>query len=66
MEDRRENLNGRINFYNLHWPRDKYFFEEGPKIIGVRKCQVPTFAYTEKEAYVMMAMNVIRCTRGKS
>lgn len=63
MDQRRETLQGKLKFFQLHWPRDDYFFEKGPKILGVRKCQKPTFAYTEEEAYVMMAMNVIKCNR---
>jgi adenine-specific DNA-methyltransferase len=63
MEDRRENQQGKLDFYNLHWPRDEYFFERGEKILCIRKCAVPTFAYTEEEAYVMMSFNVIRSKR---
>jgi len=63
MNERRENKNGRLNYYHLHWPRDEYFFEPGPKILSVRKCIRPTFAYTEESAYVMMSINVIRSTR---
>jgi hypothetical protein len=63
MDERRENQQGKLKFYQLHWPRDDYFFEKGPKILAVRKCQKPTFAYTEEEAYVMMAMNIIKCKR---
>lgn len=63
MEDRRENQSGSIRFYNLHWPRSQAFFEAGPKILSVRKCASPTFTYTEREAYVMMAVNVIRTHR---
>ncbi len=63
MEDRRENQQGKLSFNNLHWPRDEYFFEKGEKILSVRKCSVPTFAFTEEEAYVMMSFNVIRSKR---
>lgn len=63
MEDRRENQQGKLGFNNLHWPRDEYFFEKGEKILSVRKCAVPTFAFTEEEAYVMMSFNVIRSKR---
>jgi len=63
MDSRRENLNGRLDFYHLHWPRDKYFFELGPKILSPRKCSTPTFAYTETESYVMMSINVIKTER---
>lgn len=63
MDERRENQQGKLKYFHLHWPRDDYFFEEGPKILAVRKCEKPTFAYTEDEAYVMMAMNIIKCNR---
>jgi adenine-specific DNA-methyltransferase len=63
MDDRRENQKGTLGFNHLHWPRDNYFFEEGAKILSVRKCSVPTFAYTEVEAYVMMSFNVFRSKR---
>lgn len=59
MEARRENRNGRIQFFHLHWPRDERFFAKGPKILAVRKCERPVFAYTEDEAYGMMAFNFI-------
>ena len=63
MEERRENKKGKIKFYHLHWPRESYFFEKGPKILSVRKCPVPIFVYTEEEAFVMMAFNVIKTDR---
>jgi len=63
MEERRENKMGRIKFYHLHWPRDSYFFIKGPKILVVRKCSFPIFIYTEREAFVMLAFNVIKTNR---
>lgn len=63
MEARRETRMGRMKYYHVHWPRKERFFLPGPKILAVRKCARPTFAYTEKEAYVMMAFNVIRTER---
>lgn len=63
MAKRRETKNGRIETFHLHWPRNETFFQPGAKILSVRKCAVPTFAYTEDEAYVMMAFNVIRTSR---
>lgn len=63
MEARRENRMRRLQFYHVHWPRKEDFFRTGPKILSVRKCCRPTFTYTEKEAYVMMAFNVIRTER---
>ncbi len=63
MEARRETRMGRMRFYHLHWPRKERFFLPGPKILAPRKCARPTFAYTEREAYVMMAFNVIMTSR---
>ena len=65
MDDRRENQNGRLDFFHLHWPRDEYYFSEGAKILSVRKCSKPTFIYTEKPSFVMMSFNIIR-THSKS
>ncbi len=31
MDNRRENLNKRLDFYHLHWARDERFFESGEK-----------------------------------
>lgn len=63
MEERRENLSGSIEYFNLHWPRDGAYFKKGPKIISLRKCKRPTFAYTEEECYVMLTFNVIKTDR---
>ena len=64
MQQRRENQNGRIDFMHLHWPRDERFFTEGVKILSVRKCVgSPIFVYYEPQAYVMMAVNVIKTPR---
>ena len=64
MQQRRENQNGRIGYLHLHWPRDERFFKDGANILSVRKCVgLPTFVYCERQAYVMMAVNVIKTTR---
>lgn len=63
LERRRETRMGRMKYYHVHWPRKEGFFLSGPKILAVRKCARPTFAYTEREAYVMMSFNVIRTER---
>src|SRR5690606_14231395 len=60
MDERRENKNGRLDFFHLHWPRDEKYFSKGPKILSVRKCSKPTFIYTEQSAYVMMSFNLIK------
>jgi len=63
MNERRENQNGRLDFFHLHWPRDESYFEKGIKILSVRKCNRPTFVYTEEPSYVMMAFNIIKTVR---
>jgi len=64
MDQRRENRNGRIQFMHLHWARDENFFKCGEKILSVRKCvDYPIFVYFEPEAYVMMAINIIKTSR---
>lgn len=64
MQKRRENELGRIDYMHLHWARDERFFKEGAKILSVRKCvSTPIFTYYDKEAYVMMSINVIISTR---
>jgi len=63
MEARRENRNGRIEYFNLHWPRDEAVFLPGEKLLVPRKCAEPTFFYTRDEAYVMLAINVIQTSR---
>ena len=63
MDERRENQQNKLSFNHLHWPRDEHFFERGAKILSVRKCLIPTFVYTENEAYVMMSFNILRSDR---
>lgn len=62
MQKRRETDAGKLPWTCLHWPRDPRFFE-GEKILAVRKCQVPTFAFSVGPSFVMMAFNVIKTTR---
>jgi adenine-specific DNA-methyltransferase len=63
MDKRRENQNGRLDYFHLHWPRDEKFFKKGEKILSVRKCLTPTFIYTNEPAYVMMSFNIIQTNR---
>lgn len=63
MNQRRETVSGQLKFYHLHWPRNESFFDEGEKLLSVRKSIVPTFIYTKKPAYVMLAFNVIKTSR---
>lgn len=63
MDQRRENQNGRLEYYHLHWPRIESYFKSGEKILVPRKSATPIFTYTTKEAYVMMAINIIKTNR---
>lgn len=63
MEERRENKTGRIQFYNLHWPRDESFFKSGEKLLVPRKSSRPIFFHTEDPAYVMLSLNVVKTSR---
>jgi len=64
MDERRENQKGSREFYNLHWGRERKFFEEGEKIIALRKCvETPVFSYTCNEAYFMLSVNIIKTDR---
>jgi adenine-specific DNA-methyltransferase len=63
LDERRETKAGMLNWYNLHWPRSPHFFMAGPKILAVRKCAIPTFAYVEAPMGVMMAFNIIQTKR---
>lgn len=65
MYERRETQNGRLSYYQLHWPRVEAVFMEGEKILSPRKCSSPLFCYTQQEAYVMMSINVIITKRVK-
>lgn len=48
--------------YGLHRSRDEYFFK-GEKIISVRKCSRPTFAYIDFDSYVSATFYVIKTKR---
>ena len=64
MDKRRENINGKLDFFHLHWARDEKFFKQGEKILAVRKCiDYPIFSYTSNEAYVLLSINIIQTNR---
>ncbi len=48
--------------YGLHRARDERFFQ-GEKIISLRKCQIPTFTYTDFDCYVSQTFFVIKTDR---
>ena len=48
--------------YGLHRSRDEKFFN-GDKILSLRKCQSPTFTYTDSPTYVSQTYNIIKTQR---
>ncbi len=50
LSSRREAKNGKINWWELQWARDKKIFNQ-PKIVGRQRSRENKFAYTEKEFY---------------
>ncbi len=63
LNNRREVLSGRIKWFQLHWPRDKKFFEKGPKIVCGIRVRRPSSYYTEDEYYGSRALNFIKTDR---
>ena len=48
--------------YGLHRPRDERFFK-GEKIIATRKCEMPTFTYSNGDCYLLQTFNIIKTNR---
>ena len=63
LKNRREVKNGRIQWFQLHWPRDRKYFEKGPKIISAIRTFYPNCFYTDIEYYGSRAMNFIKTDR---
>ena len=63
LKRRREVKNGRIEWFHLHWPRDRRFFEVGPKIVSAIRTARPSCFYTEEEYYGSRALNFIKTDR---
>jgi hypothetical protein len=58
MDGRRETLNGSIEWFQLHWPRDSRFFEF-PKVVLPSMFRKAPAAYVPQAAYFGMGSNVI-------
>ncbi len=50
LKNRREVKNGKINWWELQWPREKKIFEE-EKIVARQRCKTNIFAYTKNNFY---------------
>src|SRR3989338_8121189 len=51
LDNRREVKNARLNWFNLHWPRNENFFNAGEKIVGGIRVTRPSFYYTDQPYY---------------
>jgi len=63
LKNRREVKNNRIMWFQLHWPRDKKYFDRGPKIISAIRTKTPNCFYTKDEYYGSRALNFIKTDR---
>ena len=63
LKNRREVKNRRIKWFQLHWQRDKRFFNSGPKIVSAIRTNYPSCFYTEEEYFGSRAMNFIKTDR---
>lgn len=63
LKNRREVKNGRMEWFQLHWPRDRKFFDDGPKIISAIRSKYPSCFYVEESYYGSRAMNFIKTDR---
>lgn len=63
LKNRREVKSGRLYWFNIHWPRDERFFNNGAKIVCGIRTEKPSFFYTENEYYGSRALNFIKTER---
>jgi len=58
MDARRETVNGTIQWFQLHWPRDPRYFES-PKVVLPSMFASPRAAYVAEPAYFGLGSNVV-------
>jgi|SRR5882724_49291 len=58
MDARRETVNGTIEWFQLHWPRDPRYFES-PKVVLPSMFSVANAAYVPEPAYFGLGSNVV-------
>ena len=64
LKNRREVLNGRIDWFFMHWPRNEETFKAGTeKIVTQVRCEYPKFCYTCDEFYGSRALFFIQTSR---
>ena len=64
MNARRETVNGTIEWFQLHWPRDPRFFESD-KVVLPSMFRTPSAAYVPEAAYFGLGSNVVIGGRGQ-
>lgn len=58
MDGRRETINGSIEWFQMHWPRDPKYFES-EKVVIPSMFVYPKAAYVEQAAYFGLGSNVV-------
>ncbi|MFN7849430.1 MAG: hypothetical protein ACK5NV_05890, partial [Burkholderiales bacterium] len=58
MDARRETVNGSIEWFQLHWPRDPRYFESA-KVVLPSMFRTPAAAFVPEEAYFGLGSNVV-------
>lgn len=51
LESKRETKEGKLPWYSLHWPRDRFLFESDEKIINSRRAKSNIFALDTRRCY---------------
>lgn len=59
MELRRENRNGAIEWYHLHWPRKRKLFTQ-PRLISIRMTTQPRFIFSTRSFVTDLSTNIIQ------
>lgn len=58
LERRRETRQGRLGWWQLHWPREERLFTR-PRVLSVQMGRTPRFAFAERPTYVGFSVNLI-------
>jgi adenine-specific DNA-methyltransferase len=59
LDRRRETQNGRIAWWQLHWPREERIFTD-PRILSLQMGEHPQFLHVRRATYVGFSVNVVR------
>ena len=60
MDLRRETRQGRLPWWQMHWPRQRHYFT-GPRLLVPQMSARPSFTFTDAPGVVNLSVNVIVC-----